>query len=68
MGHEIAYRRDKGIRVHDLHGINTAGVTIDEIAPRHRQLPEPRLPARGAICVGRQNPAVVEQGVLAGPE
>jgi hypothetical protein len=66
MGHHVAYRRDKGIGIHDFHGINTAGVPIDEIVPRDRQLPKARLPARVAVRIAGKNPAFIKQGTLTG--
>jgi hypothetical protein len=37
MGHEVADGRDEGIGIVDFHGINTAGVPVDEVRPRERQ-------------------------------
>jgi hypothetical protein len=67
MGHEVADGRDKGIGIHDLHGINTADISIHEVSPRERELSKARLPARGAIRVGGKNPAFIKQGILTGP-
>ena len=66
MGHEIAYGRDEGIRVHHLHGINAAGVPANKIAPRNRQLPIERMPVRSAVRVRGKNPAFIEQRILTG--
>ena len=54
MGHQVADGRDKGIGIIDFHGINTAGVPIDEIVPREGQSANNGLPA---IRAGK-NPAI----------
>lgn len=60
MSHEVADGRNKGIGIHDLHGINTPDISIDEVCPRERELPKARLPARSAIRVGGKNSAFIE--------
>jgi len=64
MGHEIADGRDKGVGIHHFHGINAAGVPIDEIVSGERQLPVARLPAGGAVGVAGKNPAFIKQRAL----
>jgi hypothetical protein len=59
MGHEVTYGRDEGVRVHDLHGINAASVSIDEIGSRERKLAVTGLPTAGAIGVPSKNAALV---------
>ena len=60
MGHEAAYGRNKGVGIKYLHGINAAGVSIDEIGPRKRQLPINGLPARSPIGASK-NAAFIKQ-------
>ena len=36
--HHVANRRDEHVGVHDLDGIDTADIAIDQISPRERQL------------------------------
>jgi len=64
MGDEVADGRDKDIGIHDFHGINTAGVRIDEIVAGKRQQPIARLPARSPVRVSGNNPAFIKQSVL----
>jgi hypothetical protein len=66
MGHERPDRRDKGVGVHDLHGVDAAGVAIDQVGARERQFPVARLPAAGSVGVGGEDAALVEEGVLTG--
>jgi len=54
MGHEIADGRNKNIRVHDLHGIDTARVTFRQIRARERKPTEGRLPTRVGSVIGSQ--------------
>jgi hypothetical protein len=63
MGHEAADGRDKGVGIIDFHGIDTAGVPVDKIGPRKRQLPINGLPAGNTIGAS-ENAAVVKQGIL----
>ena len=64
MSHEIADRRNKGIGIKDFHGINTAGITIDQVHPRKGKLPIDRLPT-GSPIGPTQNTTFPEKLVLA---
>jgi hypothetical protein len=54
MGHQVADGRDKGVGIINFHGINAAGIPIDETGPREGQLPKNGLPAIRAD----KNPAI----------
>ncbi len=66
MGHHVANGREKNIRIHDFHGINTTGVIINQGRTGKRQFAVARLPARGAIRIAGKNPAFIKQIVLTG--
>ena len=63
MGHEVAYGRDKGVGIVDFHGIDAAGVAIDEVGSRERQLAINGLPGGNAIRASK-NAAFIKQGIL----
>ena len=65
-GQKITDRGNEAVSVHDLDGINTPGVTIDEIGARERQLAKPgipRLSAIGGIGITGEEMTLVEQGI-----
>ena len=67
-GHERPERRDKGVGIIDLHGVNAAGITVDEIVSRKRELPEARFPPGIAIRVGNKNPTLIKELVFGAPK